>query len=82
MEKLKNENLKNAFPNPQYPTNIQEFIVYTHMAFTNLVECSKSAKMDSFVIPLIYDEKPSKYPNINRVTSDHNWFSFYASKSK
>ena len=50
---------KNALPKPRHPTNTQGFVVYTHMGFTftNLIECSRSPKMDSFVILRIYDEK-------------------------
>ena len=32
-----------------YPPIIQGFIVYTRMAFANLMECTQSAKMDSLV---------------------------------
>ena len=57
-EKSKNENAKNALPKSPHPIITQGFVVYTRMTFRNLVECTQSAKMDSFVISLIYDEKP------------------------
>ena len=53
--KFENKNLNEHPP--------KGFVVYTYN-LTNLMKYSQPAKMDSFVISLIYNEKSSKYPNI------------------
>ena len=64
MEKLKNENSKNALlKKPPHPTNSQGFIVYMSIASTKLVECKISEKrVSSYFTCFIVKKSPPKSP--------------------